>query len=274
MKGFRRKTGAMKKEPFNIVMSVVILLLVVLLAGIILLGGWAIHQFSEGKSFYRKLIQSAITETEGEIPIQVDFAALEEISGDIRGWLYCPDTSLHYPVMQAAGASFYRKHLPDGSKNFLGSICFDNESRDGFADDNTLLYGNYTKNGSMFSCLKSFLDKEFRETHPVLYYLERGKAYQITVVNCVETEQDSVYYERDFETQEDWEAYLEMLNITPVQQKQLLKEQKKQTGVKQTEEEQQTFNSSNRIKIVTLSTNTYEKEHSRLILQGVLMQLQ
>ena len=50
---------------------------------------------------------------------------LLEFADDYPGavvWLQIPDTSVDYPVMLGADNQFYLNHLPDGSKNALGSL--------------------------------------------------------------------------------------------------------------------------------------------------------
>ncbi len=46
-------------------------------------------------------------------PITVDFDALLAQNPDVRGWLYCADTVINYPVMQAADNDFYLHRLYD-----------------------------------------------------------------------------------------------------------------------------------------------------------------
>jgi sortase B len=74
--------------------------------------------------------------------LTVDFDALEAISSDAIGWLYCPDTVINYPVMGAEDYTYYLRHLADGTYNFNGSLFLDYNCQRDFSDKLSVIYGH------------------------------------------------------------------------------------------------------------------------------------
>ncbi len=120
-------------------------------------------------------------------PIQVDFDALLQQNGDIVGWLYCPDTTLNYPVVQAEDNDYYLRRMLDGNYNHSGSIFMDYRCDSGFADFNSIIYGhnmnddredndyylrrmldgNYNHSGSIFMDYRC--DSGFADFNSIIY---------------------------------------------------------------------------------------------------------
>lgn len=85
---------------------------------------------------------------------------LSDINKDYRGWIDIDGTNIDYPVLQAKDNSYYLKK--DINKNYLpsGSIFLDYRNNR-FEDSNTVIYGHYMRNNTMFGELKKFKDKKF-----------------------------------------------------------------------------------------------------------------
>ncbi len=50
-------------------------------------------------------------------PITVDFESLTAQYPDVVAWIYCPDTIIDYPIMQAKNNEKYLRTLPNGTWN-------------------------------------------------------------------------------------------------------------------------------------------------------------
>lgn len=127
-------------------------------------------------------------------PIQVDFDALLQQNGDIVGWLYCPDTTLNYPVVQAGDNDYYLRRMLDGNYNHSGSIFMDYRCDSGFADFNSIIYGHNMNDDSMFAVLAEYQDPQFCREHPSIYLLTPEADYRLNVMASVQTDANSDLY--------------------------------------------------------------------------------
>jgi sortase B len=112
----------------------------------------------------------------------VDFSALKAINSDAIGWLYCPDTVIDYPVMEAQDYTYYLRHLPDGTYNINGSVFLDYGCAPDFSDRLSVIYGHNMKTEKMFGTLVNYKDQAYYDAHPYLYlYTETGN-YRISLI--------------------------------------------------------------------------------------------
>lgn len=114
-------------------------------------------------------------------PISVDFESLQAVNSDVIGWIYCEDTPINYPVLQAGDNDAYLRHNYERKYSTAGSIFVDAANRTGFVDSNTIIYGHHMRNGSMFACLDMWEDQEFYEEHPVMWLLTPEQNYKIVL---------------------------------------------------------------------------------------------
>lgn len=99
----------------------------------------------------------------------VDFAALQEINGEIYAYLDIPGTSIHYPVVQSAEDDlFYNNHAADRSYYTGGSIYSQRYNTKTFEDPHTVLYGHNMRSGDMFGLLGNFADADYFREHPTI----------------------------------------------------------------------------------------------------------
>jgi sortase B len=118
-----------------------------------------------------------------DIPaLSVDFDALKAVSSDAIGWLYCPDTVIDYPVMEAEDYTYYLRHLPDGTYNINGSLFLDYGCAPDFSDKLSVIYGHNMKTEKMFGTLVNYKNQTYFDAHPYLYlYTETGN-YRIALI--------------------------------------------------------------------------------------------
>jgi sortase B len=114
--------------------------------------------------------------------LTVDFDALEAISSDAIGWLYCPDTVINYPVMGAEDYTYYLRHLADGTYNFNGSLFLDYNCQRDFSDKLSVIYGHNMQTEKMFGTLVKYKSQAYFDEHPYLYLYTREKNYRIALI--------------------------------------------------------------------------------------------
>ena len=99
-------------------------------------------------------------------PPEVDFDALKAINDDVVGWLELEAIpSISYPIAQGEDNEYYLHRTIKKTYNFAGSVFIDSTNASDFSDCNTIIYGHNMKNGSMFSDLGKYLNKDFLNSH-------------------------------------------------------------------------------------------------------------
>lgn len=114
----------------------------------------------------------------------VNVAALQQQGEPVAGWIYCPGTSIDYPIVQGEDNEYYMEHDFSGKKNSSGAIYLDCRNDASFSDEQIMIYGNLMSDGSMFSPLVQYLNQSFFDQHPVFeFYTPSGK-YMISVYSA------------------------------------------------------------------------------------------
>lgn len=198
--------------------------------GMLLFGSLFFRQWREyrmGELSYDKLKESVISvpqktpvqqssspsqqepEAETELP-QVDFETLADINPDVVGWLYCPNTVISYPVPQGENNSYYLKHLFDGTRNSAGSLFLDSRCQ-GLEGQNSVIYGHYMKNGTLFASLSEYQEQEYYEAHPELFLITPENTLTIRLFSAYIAGGDDDAWQLTFSSQEEYGAWLERL---------------------------------------------------------------
>lgn len=185
-------------------------------------------------------------------PIEVDFEALRQENPDIIAWIYCPDTPINYPVVQAEDNSYYLRRLVDGTWNSSGTLFLDYRNADDFSDVNSVIYGHNMQNDSMFGTLLRYTEQEYYEQHPVICLLTPEKDYQVELFAGFTTPSDSAIYDLSAINEKTADEVLCLIETS-------------------------TFTAEMNVKsedrILTLSTCSYEYSNARYVVMGVLKQL-
>lgn len=240
--------------------SVFLLCLSLAAIGIMSFSGYrlwkAAQVYAQGNQQYAQLsnqIRAAASaeNTQPSIPaMQIDFEALQAINKDAVAWLYCPDTVIDYPVMQASDYDWYLRHLPDGTQNSNGTLFLDYNNAADFSGRLNIIYGHNMKSGSMFGSLTNYKKQEYFEQHPYLYlYTAAQGNYRIElqygcVIDAGQWRERAFMFEENLTSLVSYAAH----NTTFA------------SNVKHTEGD----------RMIVLSTCSYEFDDARYILVGVL----
>ncbi len=191
-----------------------------------------------------------LTIPEGPLAFTINFEVLIADCPDVVGWLYCPDTRISYPVVQAEDNDYYMYRLPNGEKNKSGSIFMDCRNSSDFSDGHSVLYGHNMKNDSMFGTLQKYWEQEYYDEHPVFYLLTPEQDYRIDLVGGYTTSATAA------------DTYA--IPGTPEEQEAMFYKAKRYS----------TFRSDTKVlegeRLITLSTCAYEYDDARYVLLGVL----
>jgi len=142
-------------------------------------------------------------------PIRVDFKSLLDVTEDVKGWIYCGDTNINYPILHGPTNNTYLRHTYDGEYNIAGSIFIETDNDPDFKDLNTIVYGHHMNDGSMFATLEDWADQEYYEDHPVMWILTPKQDYMLVLVAGYHTAAGSDAYTMFHEPDEEFRAYLD-----------------------------------------------------------------
>ncbi len=127
--------------------------------------------------------------TEHNIP------ALIAVNGDCIGWLSIDGTNISYPVMHTPSdpqkylrRNFYGKYSQSGVP-FLDGRC-------DLQSTNLIIYGHNMKNGTMFSDLKKYVDRDFLNAHRTVKFETVNGIRYFTVTKVLRTDITDAWYDR------------------------------------------------------------------------------
>ncbi len=195
----------------------------------------------------------AETPPASEIPLAVDWDVLRQTNDEVIAWLYCPDTPINYPIVQAVDNEKYLNRSFEGATSAAGTIFADFNSVLHLRQSHFILYGHNMKDNSMFGTLKSYGDYSYYEKHPVLYLLSPDGNYRIELFAAQTIEALKANYPTYFSDEGAFSSYLAQMTA----------------GAYWVNAEYATTE----YQIITLSTCT-SSDSERLILQGRLVPIQ
>lgn len=223
------------------------------------------REYGEGKALYSDVAgqyvrpnelsagagQEATEETAA--PVTIDFDALLQSNEDIVAWIYCEDTNINYPVVQAGDNDYYLRRMLDGSYNIAGTIFMDCRSSADFSDLKTIIYGHNMKNDTMFGSLLHYREQAYYDSHPVIWILTQENCYRLELLAGYTTSSDE---EEDYGLCADPAALSGFL--TQAVEKSTFRSDVELSSVE---------------RAVVLSTCSYEYDEARYVLIGSLIRV-
>lgn len=126
---------------------------------------------------------------------------------DAAIWIQLPGTPLNYPVMRGTDNRFYLNHLPDGSKNALGSLFLDYRTN---ADSpHLIVYGHNGSGGKMFGLLGEYESQDYFLTHKTLTVATADAVYVCPIFSVRRVEADSDAYRLEFKDSGSLRRYID-----------------------------------------------------------------
>lgn len=121
--------------------------------------------------------------------------ALITENADCIGWLSIDGTNISYPVM----------HTPSDPQKYLRRNFYGQSSQSGvpFLDGrcdlqstNLIIYGHNMKNGTMFSDLKRYVDRDFLNAHRTVKFETTDGVQTFIVTEALKTNTSDAWYDR------------------------------------------------------------------------------
>ncbi len=170
---------------------------------------------------------------------------------DAIGWIYSPNTTVDYGIVEAEDNDYYLHRFYDGSYSISGSLFADcNNARD-FSDDNTVIYGHHMNDGTKLASIMDYKEQRYYDEHPVMYISTPTMNYRVEVFSAFLTDADSETYTFRFDSAV---AYAEWL------QRMVANSDFKSNVTLTTDD-----------RVVTLSTCSYEYYDARYVVLGKLV---
>ena len=175
---------------------------------------------------------------------------MQETYPDAIGWIYVPDTSINYPIMQGEDNDFYLTHGTDGRSLKCGCIELDFRCENRFQNNFNILYGHNMKNGSMFANVCRFKEKSYYDSHPYGWVYTADSVYRLDFFSVAVTDwYDEIY--NGYREVSEWIPRLK--EISRIYENMELTEQDR---------------------LVLLSTCSYEFDNARTVLTGRLVEME
>lgn len=121
--------------------------------------------------------------------------ALIAENADCIGWLSIDGTNISYPVMHTPSdpqkylrRNFYGKYSQSGVP-FLDGRC-------DLQSTNLIIYGHNMKNGTMFSDLKRYVDRDFLNAHRTVKFETTDGVQTFIVTEALKTNTSDAWYDR------------------------------------------------------------------------------
>lgn len=127
------------------------------------------------------LAQMAVLEHDDPFLRKIDFDQLQSLNPDVIGWLYIPDSSVDYPILQGEQDDTYLSLDMTKQPQKCGCITTYHNTAADFSDNVTVLYGHNMSYYQMFGELKRYHDVTFRQNHLIFYLYTPQKTYEIEV---------------------------------------------------------------------------------------------
>ena len=144
--------------------------------------------------------------------LDVDLEALRQVSDDVLGWICIPDTPVNYPLLALDNNQDGLTRTWDGQYSSAGSIFLECKNKRDLGDFNTLIYGHYMKNGTMFGSLKYYADADYLSAHPYIYLVTDESVHRYAVFSSYEagvvSDTYRLYFEDDARRQSSLDHYV------------------------------------------------------------------
>lgn len=189
--------------------------LVVFVASVSVLGAlW--FSYYQGQQKYKDIGDVSqfdpATLEDGLDKLVIDWDALKARNPDTVGWIYIPNTTISYPIVQGQDNDYYLYHDFDGDEGWLaeiGSIFLEARNSPEWTDQSIFIYGHHLNDGSMFSPLSKIDSQERYDECRTVYLLTpvgNARLRSFSLVHCGAYER---FVQTEFADRAEYDQYLQ-----------------------------------------------------------------
>ena len=155
------------------------------------------EDFAAVSQIAKPTVTAAQTESESaeQSAAERNIQALIAENADCIGWLSIDSTNISYPIMHTPSdpqkylrRNFYGKYSQSGVP-FLDGRC-------DLQSTNLIIYGHNMRNGTMFSDLKRYVDRDFLNAHRTVKFETTDGVQTFIVTEALKTNTSDAWYDR------------------------------------------------------------------------------
>jgi sortase B len=208
-----------KKGRGAFVVALVLLIVALLAAGVLVYRYWSQQNAYKELETYVDVEDSSLVKL---ADLTVDWDALRDINPDIVGWIYIPNSTINYPIVQGPDNEKYLDTAFDGSNGWFssaGTIFIDAKNDANFLDRNTFLYGHHMRDGSMFASIADWESNAEFNAHRDIYILTPDGNYYAKTFSLMKTTGSDPIVVTQFASDDTYQTYIQnALNRSIVKQ--------------------------------------------------------
>ena len=140
----------------------------------------------------------------------VDFDAKRTTFPNIVGWIQSEGTVINYPIVQARDNDFYLNHLPDGTRNQIGSIFLDYRNNADFSDHITIIYGHDMRSRDKFGSLRYYESQAYFDQHSTMFIFTPYQDYKLRIFAGYVLDSSYEVPPMSFANEEEFYGFIEM----------------------------------------------------------------
>lgn len=141
----------------------------------------------------------------------IDFDALKAENPDVCGFITIDGTVIDYPILRSGENTeedFYLDHDMYGKQKRAGSIYIQRINSADFSDPNTVIYGHNMLNGSMFSVLKKYRNRQFFDEHRTIRICVPGHIYNYKIFSAFVYDDRHILNSFDFYSDSGYDEFV------------------------------------------------------------------
>ena len=136
--------------------------------------------------------------------IEIDFNKLKKNNADTIGYLEVPSTNTNYVVVKGNDNSFYLKHDFNKNYNIAGWIFADYRNKVDGKDQNIVIFGHDTFDGTMFGSLSKLLKEDYIEdkTNLIINFITEKEKKKYRIFSIYTIKPEDYYITTNFKEEE------------------------------------------------------------------------
>ena len=164
--------------------------------------GWfgydLLHLYTE-THLPEKVVSETVDKANEKEYLNLNWPSVLEEYPNCIGWVYIPNTSISYPIVQnTQDGNYYLSHSANNRPNRLGAIFIDETQPNDFTAENTIIYGHSVEFvGGMFTDISKFADKSFFDNNTEFYIITPTNTYRGSIRAFAETVDGSEWYVKE-----------------------------------------------------------------------------
>lgn len=177
------------------------------------------NETEQAENEYDKAKADNVKDADDPASVEVDFAGLQQINPDVMGWIKIPGTNIDYPILQSAEEDddYYLNRTMEGAEGLPGSIYIEKYDSPDFSDAVSVIYGHTLHDGTMFSELKKYKERDFFDENPYIYiYLPDGSVKKFQIFAAVAFDDRYLIMSYAFTYDKDFEQFITDLKACEV----------------------------------------------------------